>query len=268
MFAFRDFARAIGKTQTELADILGTDQSQISKMINGRRDVREEHITILRNAFGGIVDKYVIADDTPIQAATMQPYPAEEVRSEQPKQVQMPVLVPQSVVRKPDVDVMEWVDDLQDDRARHAFNIMKILSGAKVVVQMNNNAMMGALNLNEYAFLRPFSEGVDIIDGEIYGVETRRHGILVRFLYNDGDTILTRPKNTLEYGDIRLEKDEIKRFYHIVFHGSTVLTTFPDPVAGSREQLHMQNEQINQLISQLDKSGDRVDRLIDLVSKK
>lgn len=275
MFAFKDFARAIGKTQTELADILGTDQSQISKMINGRRDIREEHIDILRNAFGDIVNKYILAEDTPIPPATMQPYPVESQSQQYAKVIEQPTLVPDSVVRRPDIDTLEWVADSEGEHSQHAFNIMNIMRRTRFVIQMNNNAMMPTLNQNEYVFLRPFAEGADIIDGEVYGVETRRHGILIRHLYHDDNAILARPKNAVEFGDIVIPDNEVVRFYHIVFHGSMHLTSLPNPAIDPREQMHSQNEQINQLITLLDKAGDRVDksgdrldRVIDMLAKK
>lgn len=269
MFDLSKFIEERGLTQRQIGAVIGVDQSVVSDMKNGKRHIRLEHIAKLRATYGDIVDNY-ITDNKEIVAhtATMQSYPAEGVRSEQPKQVQMPVLVPQSVVRKPSIDVMEWVAEAKEERDRHAFNIMSILSGARCVIQMNNNAMMPTLYQNEYVFLRPFSDGVEVIDGEIYGVETRRYGILLRHLYAEEDTILARPKNTFEFADIRIRRDEVIRFYHIIFHGSPVLSSIPDTTAGTLEQLHMQNDQINSLITQLDKSGDRVDKLIDMMAKK
>ena len=269
-FDLRKFAKDVGVNQTTIGEVLGgIDQSQVSFMMNGRRRVLPSHIEMLRKEFGDVVDNYITGNKELVaHIATMQPYPVGQVEEQQKPAPAMPVLVPQSVVRKPSIDVMEWVAEAKEERDRHAFNIMSILSGARCVIQMNNNAMMPTLYQNEYVFLRPFSDGVEVIDGEIYGVETRRYGILLRHLYAEEDTILTRPKNTFEFADIRIRRDEVIRFYHIIFHGSPVLSSIPDTTAGTLEQLHMQNDQINSLITQLDKSGDRVDKLIDMMAKK
>jgi hypothetical protein len=140
---------------------------------------------------------------------------------------------------------------------------------------MDNNAMAPALYQNELVFLKPFAEDSEIIDGEIYGIETKARGILIRFLYDDGDYYLTRPKNTREFGDIRILKADVIKKYHIVFHGSTHLSSLPDNEGEMAKQLGQQREYISSLIgevgkaiSEVSKSGERVDRLIDMIEKK
>jgi hypothetical protein len=116
--------------------------------------------------------------------------------------------------------------------------------------------------------LKPFAEDSEIIDGEIYGIETKARGILIRFLYDDGDYYLTRPKNTREFGDIRILKTDVINKYHIVFHGSTHLSSLPDNEGEMAKQLGQQSEYISSLIGQLDKAGTRQDRLIEMIEKK
>lgn len=207
-----------------------------------------------------------------VQAAVMPPYPVENVEEvAQPSAVatiEQPPIVPDKVVRDPNITVLEWVDSRESDHSQSAFNIASIVKRTKCVVQMNNNAMASALYQNEYVFLKPFAEDSEIIDGEIYGIETRARGILIRFVYDDGDYYLTRPKNTREYGDIRIAKREVVERYHIVFHGSTHLSSIPDNEAEMTKQLETQSEYITSLICQLDKAGNRHDRLIDILEKK
>lgn len=206
------------------------------------------------------------------QAAVMTPYAVENVEeAAQPSAVatiEQPPIVPDKVVRDPNITVLEWVDSRESDHSQSAFNIASIVKRTKCVVQMNNNAMASALYQNEYVFLKPFAEDSEIIDGEIYGIETRARGILIRFVYDDGDYYLTRPKNTREYGDIRIAKREVVERYHIVFHGSTHLSSIPDNEAEMTKQLETQSEYITSLICQLDKAGNRHDRLIDILEKK
>lgn len=275
MFDLKRFAEDARLSQTEVGSIIGVDQSVVSNMMSGKRLIRPHHIERLQAKYGDMISKYIIEDA--VLPATMKPYPVEsQPQSQQSaKVIEQPTLVPDSVVRRPDIDTLEWVADSEGEHSQHAFNIMNIMRRTRFVIQMNNNAMMPTLNQNEYVFLRPFAEGADIIDGEVYGVETRRHGILIRHLYHDDNAILARPKNAVEFGDIVIPDNEVVRFYHIVFHGSMHLTSLPNPAIDPREQMHSQNEQINQLITLLDKAGDRVDksgdrldRVIDMLAKK
>lgn len=182
--------------------------------------------------------------------------------------IEQPPLVPDKIVRDPNVTVLDWVDDPDNDHSQNAFNFAKILRRTKCLIQMDNNAMAHALHQGDILFLKPFAEDSEIIDGEIYGIETKARGILIRFLYDDGDYYLTRPKNTREFGDIRILKTDVIKKYHIVFHGSTHLSSLPDNEGEMAKQLGQQSEYISSLIGQLDKAGTRQDRLIEMIEKK
>ena len=182
--------------------------------------------------------------------------------------IEQPPLVPDKIVRDPNVTVLDWVEDPDNDHSQNAFNFAKILRRTKCLIQMDNNAMAHALHQGDILFLKPFAEDSEIIDGEIYGIETKARGILIRFLYDDGDYYLTRPKNTREFGDIRILKTDVIKKYHIVFHGSTHLSSLPDNEGEMAKQLGQQSEYISSLIGQLDKAGTRQDRLIEMIEKK
>ncbi|MBO7343653.1 MAG: hypothetical protein J6U45_06445 [Alistipes sp.] len=184
--------------------------------------------------------------------------------------IEQPPLVPDKVVRDPNVTVLDWVNDPDNDHSQNAFNFASILRRTKCILQMDNNAMAPALYQNEFIFLKPFSNDSEIIDGEIYGIETKARGILIRFLYDDGDCYLTRPKNTREFGDIRIPKDKVVNKYYIVFHGSNRLSSLPDSEGEMIKQLGQQDKYISSLIdqagvamSEIIKQGARADRLME-----
>jgi hypothetical protein len=192
--------------------------------------------------------------------------------------IEQPPLVPDKIVRDPNIEVLDWVNDPDNDRSRNAFNFASILRRTKFIIEMDNNAMAPSIYQRDHIFLKPFAEKSEIIDGEIYGIETESHGLLIRFLYDDGDYYLARPKNTREFGDIRIPKIEDgkpAKKYHIVYRGSTHLSSLPDNEGEMTKQLGQQREYISSLIgevgkaiSEVSKSGERVDRLIDMIEKK
>lgn len=273
MFDIRRFCADKGLNQTDFGDIIGVEQSVVSHMARGLRKIRLEHLEKLREKYGDVVDEYR-TDRKPQPQAVMSPNPItlQDVQgsytAEQPAPTVIAVpLVPDKVVRDPNTDVMEWLENADADHTRNAFNVASILRRTKFVIQMNNNAMAPILYLNEYIFLRPFAEDSEIIDGEIYGIESKERGILIRFLYDDGDCYLTRPKNTREFGDIRIPKAGT-RLYHIVFHGATHLSSMPDDGELVRKQLNQQSEYVSSLIGELGKSGARQDKLIEMLDKR
>lgn len=280
MFDLKRFSFEHNLSQAELSEALGVHQPVISNMTNGRRAIRLEHIEKLRAKYGDIVDEYrtdrhprvvkpavmtpipqaqIVANDVPGEYTASQPIPAVEIIP--------PPLVPDKIVRDPNIEVLDWVNSREIDHSQNAFNIASILRRTKFVIQMTNSAMSPTLYQNEYVFLKPFASTSEIIDGEIYGIETASRGVLIRFLYDDGDCYLARPKNTREFGDLRIPKTDANLF-HIVFHGSTHLSSLPDNEGEMIEQLSRQGDYITSLIDEVGKAGQRVDRLIDMVEKR
>ncbi|MBR4999369.1 MAG: helix-turn-helix transcriptional regulator [Rikenellaceae bacterium] len=276
MLNLRQFAFDLKIQQTELVKVLGIAQSQVSNMMNGFRKVRPDHIEKLRAKYGDIVDNYR-TDGVEVKPAEMSPAPtstANDVRARYSTiqsipavEITPPPLVPEKIVRDPSIEVLDWVNSREIDHSQNAFNIASILRRTKFVIQMNNSAMSPTLYQNEYVFLKPFASTSEIIDGEIYGIETASRGVLIRFLYNDGDYYLARPKNTREFGDLRIPKNGANLF-HIVFHGSPRLSSLPDNEGEMIEQLARQGDYISSLIDEVGKAGQRVDRLIDMVERK
>lgn len=273
MFRIQQFCEDNGLTQAEFGDVIGVEQSVVSHMKTGSRKFRAFHMEKLRAKYGNIVDNYRTGG-APVQPATMSPLPTSTTndvsasytatQSIPAVEITPPPLVPDKIVRDPSIEVLDWVNSREIDHSQNAFNIASILRRTKFVIQMSNSAMSPTLYQNEYVFLKPFAQTSEIIDGEIYGIETAARGVLIRFLYNDGDCYLARPKNTREFGDLRIPKTDANLF-HIVFHGSTHLSSLPDNEGEMVEQLSRQGDYITSLIDEVGKAGQRVDRLIDMV---
>lgn len=276
MFDIKRFCEDHNLRQADFGNIIGVEQSVVSNMTKGIRHIRLEHIERLREAYGNVVDNYR-TDGVPVKPSTMSPLPASTTndisasytatQSIPAVEITPPPLVPDKIVRDPSIEVLDWVNSREIDHSQNAFNIASILRRTKFVIQMSNSAMSPTLYQNEYVFLKPFAQTSEIIDGEIYGIETAARGVLIRFLYNDGDCYLARPKNTREFGDLRIPKADANLF-HIVFHGSTHLSSLPDNEGEMVEQLSRQGDYITSLIDEVGKAGQRVDRLIDMVERK
>lgn len=273
MFDIKRFCFDHNLSQAAFGDIIGEAQSVVSHMTKGVRKMRIDHIEKLKQIYGSIVDQY-LANDVEVKPATMSPLPASTTndvsasytatQSIPAVEITPPPLVPDKIVRDPSIEVLDWVNSREIDHSQNAFNIASILRRTKFVIQMSNSAMSPTLYQNEYVFLKPFASTSEIIDGEIYGIETAARGVLIRFLYDDGDYYLARPKNTREFSDLRIPKTDANLF-HIVFHGSTHLSSLPDNEGEMIEQLSRQGDYIKSLIDEVGKSGQRVDRLIDMV---
>ena len=286
MFDLKEFALHREISQKKLAEDLGTDQSQVSLMMNGKRRIRLEHIERLREKYGDIVDEYrTDGKAKPQHEAVMSPNPVtlrdvqEDYTTEQESAVVVkPIpVIPQAVLRSPDKDIIEWTKTNEAHQKAHFFDIFNMFNLAKFAIKMDDDSMSPALCQNEYVLFRPIDHSTRIVNGKPYGIETTTTEAMIRILYDRGDSFLAVPLNK-QYGDMEIPKNEIVRLHQPILHCSTRLSIVPDQtgeVLAKDGQIAQQSAQINSLLEdlgksldQLDKSGARVDRLIDMIEKK
>ena len=281
MFDIKRFCEDHNLRQADFGNIIGVEQSVVSNMTKGIRHIRLEHIERLREAYGNVVDNYR-TDGVPVKPATMSPLPSSTIVGqvsdvqrgydvEEAMIVEQPPIIPDAIARKAEIDILKWAESNEADHSKNAFDILDILKKTAFIIKMTNNAMAPALYQNELVFLKPLPSNTLITDGDPYGIDTNNRGILIRHLYDRGDHYLARPKNRREYGDIQIPKHSVIRVYLPLFHGSDHLAAIPNTdidLAQRDKQISQQGSQITSLINQLDKSGERMDRLIDMLDKK
>lgn len=281
MFDIKRFCFDQNLSQAAFGDIIGEAQSVVSHMIKGVRKMRIDHIEKLKNTYGSIVDQY-LTDGVPVKPATMSPLPSSTIVGqvsdvqrgydvEEAMIVEQPPIIPDAIARKAEIDILKWAESNEADHSKNTFDILDILKKTAFIIKMTNNAMAPALYQNELVFLKPLPSNTLITDGDPYGIDTNNRGILIRHLYDRGDHYLARPKNRREYGDIQIPKHSVIRVYLPLFHGSDHLAAIPNTdidLAQRDKQISQQGSQITSLINQLDKSGERMDRLIDMLDKK
>lgn len=282
MFDIKRFCEDHNLRQTDFGNIIGVEQSVVSNMTKGIRHIRLEHIERLRETYGNVVDNYRTDGPSAVKPATMSPLPTSTMVGqvsdvqrvydvEEAMIVEQPPIIPDAIARKAEIDILKWAESNEADHSKNAFDILDILKKTAFIIKMTNNAMAPALYQNELVFLKPLPSNTLITDGDPYGIDTNDRGILIRHLYDRGDHYLARPKNRREYGDIQIPKHSVIRVYLPLFHGSDHLAAIPNTdidLAQRDKQISQQGSQITSLINQLDKSGERMDRLIDMLDKK
>lgn len=246
------FCRHAGISQSYFSQVKSDMGRDIQTRI--RNTYPDLNVEWLRTGEGDMLNKKV--------EAVITPYPVESVEVVEDAAIVQPPFVPNSIARKPEVNVLEWVRKKRVEHAHAALNMSKIFGSTDFFIQMDNAAMSPALHQGEYLFLTALDEGTKIIDGKPYGIETEAWGILIRYLYDNGDSIIAKPENTLKFGKITIPKGEVVNTYHILFHGATTLSPSTTNEAMLVKQLKQQSEQNNTLLGLLDKAGDRIDTVL------
>lgn len=274
--SIRKLAKAHNLRQRELGEILQTDQSVVSLIVNGHRKLTEDHIDLLRKRFGDEELSKFIVDEEEVQRKSVEltlysPELIEDIKedlrdevTEELKEsavIAEPVIVPTSIMQRPDTDAKEWVESREAQANADRLQIAGILKATDMVWRVEDEAMRPTLFQGEYVLIKEMDDNAEIVDGRVYGIDTKYHGNLIRRVYDEGDAYRLEPINKDGFSSVTISKDEgFNRRYRILCHISTEISILPDVDAERRRQ--------DRLIDEVSKAGGRVDRLIDLLEKK
>lgn len=282
MLMLKRLLRSERMSQKDLAAQLGIDEASMSLIANGRRDMSIEMRKAIDALFGA--DKVAQFDIQPIDQPTQVQatiYPSgviddlrEELRSElsQPKRedvetveetvaIAEPVIVPPSIMQRPETDAKEWVESREAQTNADRLQIAGILKATDMVWKVEDEAMRPTLFQGEFVLIKEMDDNAEVVDGRVYAIDTKYHGNLIRRVYDEGDTYRLEPINKDGYSSVAINKDGgYNRRYRILCHLSTEISILPDVDEERRRQ--------DRLIDEVSRAGGRVDRLIDLLEKK
>ncbi len=261
--------------QKDLGDILGLDQSQVSLMVNGRRDITPAHIDMLVAHFGGdVIEKYTVPDEvTEIfrnptmrrTAATIIPAEVvDEIVGEHSTMQRCgdtralsieecnelcPARLPYvkgEIVQSRDVDIRHLIES---EPQKLEFRTMRQMIGNPNYVQkVITAAMMPLFQPGDMLFVQFLPEDAKIISGAIYLVDTRVYGAMVRQVYLEDNDVYTLHSLNPDFKELHLRRDEI---YSISLVVRSLRSDFnmPKVAPDTAEAYKRRDEQIEQLLS-------------------
>ena len=269
MLMLKRLLKAERMSQKDLAKHLGMDEASMSLIVNGRRDMSVEMRNAIDALFGAEkVAKYdiqPITHPTQVQATI---YPSaiiddirEEVREEMADGALAPVIVPTSIMQRPECDAKEWVQRHEAASNVDRLQVTEILQQTDMVWRVEDCAMQPTLFLGEYVLIKEMDDEAKIVDGRVYAIDTIYHGNLIRRVYDDGEAYRLEPINKDGYSAITVDKKKgINRRYRILCHLSTDISMMPDVEEERNRQ--------DRLIEMVNKAGTRVDRLLTMLEKE
>lgn len=273
MLRLKQLAFDLSLKQREIADIIGVDQSVVSLMMNGRRNITKQHLDRLEERFGAdVISKYDIGEVEPqsrqaevtiIPSSVVDDIKAElsQANSEDAVAIAEPVIVPPSIMQRPETDAKEWVESREAQANADRLQIAGILKATDMVWKVEDEAMRPTLFQGEFVLIKEMDDNAEIVDGRVYAIDTKYHGNLIRRVYDEGDSYRLEPINKDGYSSVSINKDSgYNRRYRILCHLSTEISILPDVDEERRRQ--------DRLIEEVGRAGNRVDRLIDLLEKK
>ena len=179
MLDLKELAHHLRVGQQELADVIGVKQSQISMMMNGRRDIRSVHVDKLIAAYGDIVSQFI----TDGSKASICPSCADRI--EEAEIVEEKPFATKEAVESRELDLRKAVESGSAVLARKSLaDFVQPFDYAQPVI---SSAMAPFFKVGDLLLLRFLPEGAEMIDGEVYSIDTSAFGCLLRRIKKEPD---------------------------------------------------------------------------------
>ena len=192
----------------------------------------------------------------------------EIIESEEGAIIPEPVIVPPSIMQRPDTDAKEWVESREAQANADRLQIAGILKATDMVWKVEDEAMQPTLFQGEYVLIKEMYDEARIIDGRVYAIDTKYHGNLIRRVYDEGDTYRLEPINKVGFSSVTIDKEGgFNRRYRILCHLSTEISILPDVEEERRkgeEVIERRDRQINTLLEQ---QGELIGIIKEQISK-
>lgn len=257
-------------SQRRLAEIMNTTQSEVSQIANGNRRMLRKHIDGLIEHFGeDTISKYIVSDgelllqsnNSAVESETIDMQRGEYITKED---ISIPVL-PDEIISRRDLDICKYVQNNGSELA--SIDPRSLVEGAEFAMEILKDSMSPDIAQGDIVFLKFLPKTAKLHSGSVYFIDTPAYAGVIRDVYIDGDMMTLRARNP-KYGDIVLDlaTDHIS--------AANIIGIFRKNFSSSYSQMEAvrqkKDEQIDQfltcnskLIEEIQRRGERVDRLID-----
>lgn len=262
-----------GLTQTQLADIMGVNQSVISKFVLGKREPLSHHLEKLIERFGEeVVESYYEHQnlDAPhSQDATITIYDAkmveeikEEVKEEIMEVESIPML-PAEVSTEPEVDIRGYIEEYGSELER--VNPSEMLKHADLVEKILHTSMLPTFQPDDKVFIRFIPDKAKIVDGNTYYIDSKTYPTLIRRVKFEGENKLRLIAQNRQFGDIIMDRADILNIGTIVGLLRMNFGNQYDEIEAVRRK---KDEHLERMMDMLERKEDQQSKLIDYITKK
>lgn len=270
-------------TQAQLAQIMGVQQTVISRFLKEKREPLAHHISALEAHFGKeVVDAYTVnhIPPTPIaQEATVTIFDTEmieevkaEVRAEvESELLKKTVVLKQDEIRNPKLNLIEAFK--AGDLEAYAKPTQDILPCHHSKVYTYCDDMEPEIRAGEPVLVRLLPRNCEVTPGLMYFIDLPSGGI-IRYVEKEEDGKLYLKARNNAYGDLIIERSKVQSLASVVM----ILRT-PRSMSNKEATLaemvksrdaHMSDilSTNNKLIEELCKRNERTDKMMDELLKK
>ena len=231
-------------SQRQMAEIMGTTQSEVSQLSNGNRKFMRKHTDALIAHFGQeVIDKYTLPADAyepKSRVATvtiLKPDIIEEAkelgREEVRKELQSDTLtitcpsggdcnkplpfIDRNLATSPDLNIRELIESKRTKL--ELFPIWKMLASVDYVQTVITMAMAPRYLPGDFLFIA-FRDNTQILSGKIYLVDTATYGTMLRHVYIEDNGYTLRASNP-DFKDVYVRNEDVYSISSVVLSVNT-----------------------------------------------
>lgn len=277
---FKQFMFDKSLRQHDLAQILGESQSVISMFVNGKRIPMKRHLELLEKEFGAdVIAQYMVDEERyhdiisrQIPATIVPAEVVEEIKEEVAQAESVPILS-EDLSTATDIDIRSYIDENGDELER--INPSQLLQQADLAERVMRTSMLPTFAPGDIIFIRFMKDKTKLIDGETYYFDLKSLPTIIRKVKIEGDKLRLIAQNP-NFGDIVTTRADIVSVAKIVGLLRMTFTDFYSDIDEARKQKEAQisnmieshTTQVDSLIKEISKIGERENRLIDILEKK
>lgn len=270
------FRKQNNLTQDELGEYLGIKKSFISRIENGFHKLPQEKLSkLLENDFGWDVSALLISNENEEVYSTSAGVPAEvveEIKEEVAAAESVPILS-EDLSTATDIDIRSYIDENGDELER--INPSQLLQQADLAERVMRTSMLPTFAPGDIIFIRFMKDKTKLIDGETYYFDLKSLPTIIRKVKIEGEKLRLIAQNP-NFGDIITTRADIVSVAKIVGLLRMTFTDFYSDIDEARKQKEAQisnmieshTTQVDSLIKEISKIGERENRLIDILEKK
>lgn len=277
---FKQFMFDKSLRQHDLAQILGESQSVISMFVNGKRIPMKRHLELLEKEFGAdVIAQYMVDEERyhdiisrQIPATIVPAEVVEEIKEEVAQAESVPILS-EDLSTATDIDIRSYIDENGDELER--INPSQLLQQADLAERVMRTSMLPTFAPGDIIFIRFMKDKAKLIDGETYYFDLKSLPTMIRKVKIEGEKLRLIAQNP-NFGDIITTRADIVSVAKIVGLLRMTFTDFYSDIDEARKQKEAQisnmieshTTQVDSLIKEISKIGERENRLIDILEKK
>ena len=265
--------------QEDIAAILKTQQSEVSKMMNGHRKITDEHIDLLIEHFGKeVVDAYIVDDDvvdmtrTPqvkqIQASIVSAEIIEEAKEEGKEELRtelsIPVISPE-MSTKTGFNIAKYIKENESELEQ--INPSELMKGANAAERVLTTSMLPTFTPEDIVFVKILHDKDKIIDGATYYFNLQSRPTMIRKAKIEPNGKLRLVAKNRDFGEIIIDRADVLNVAKIVGLLRMTFTDQYDEIEALRAKKEQQVdnliEHLSTAMQEISKQGSRTDRIMD-----